>query len=156
MIKKLTAIELAYVAGFLDGDGSIFAQIIPRKDYIHGFTIRTTVSFHQKHRRRWFIFNLKRKLGLGHYRKDRGDGIAELAITGFGSVKELLRSLYPHLRLKRRIAKEILRIIEDYEKKPNRDGFFDLCDRVDLAAKLADGKKRKITASVVRTHWKSP
>lgn len=156
MIKQLTTIDLAYVAGFLDGDGSIFAQIIPRKQYRHAFGIRTTVSFHQKSTRRWFIFKLKRLLGLGNYRKDRGDGQAELAITGFGPVKELLLALYPYLRLKRTIAREVLRIIEDYEKKPDRNGFFKICDSIDKSAKLADGKKRKITASVVRAHWQSP
>ena len=28
---------LAYIAGFLDGDGSIFFQITRRKDYVFGY-----------------------------------------------------------------------------------------------------------------------
>jgi len=39
---------LAYIAGFLDGDGSIFFQIIPRKDYKQKFQIRSSIAFYQK------------------------------------------------------------------------------------------------------------
>lgn len=35
---KLSTEDLAYIAGFLDGDGSIFAQIIRGKQYRYGFT----------------------------------------------------------------------------------------------------------------------
>ena len=27
---------IAYIAGFLDGDGSIFFQLVRRKDYVYG------------------------------------------------------------------------------------------------------------------------
>ena len=39
---------LAYIAGFLDGDGSIFFQIVPRKDYTRKFQIRSSIAFYQK------------------------------------------------------------------------------------------------------------
>jgi hypothetical protein len=39
---------LAYVAGFLDGDGSIFFQLIRKRDYRLGFQIRSSVAFYQK------------------------------------------------------------------------------------------------------------
>jgi len=32
-LLKLTYIDYAYIAGFLDGDGSLIAQIVSRKDY---------------------------------------------------------------------------------------------------------------------------
>jgi len=37
---------LAYIAGFLDGDGSIFFQLVRRKDYIYGYQIRCSVAFY--------------------------------------------------------------------------------------------------------------
>jgi len=40
--------RIAYIAGFLDGDGSIFFQIVKRKDYRIGFQIRSTIAFYQK------------------------------------------------------------------------------------------------------------
>jgi hypothetical protein len=39
---------LAYIAGFLDGDGSIFFQLIRKPDYRFGFQIRPSVAFYQK------------------------------------------------------------------------------------------------------------
>ena len=37
----------SYVAGFLDGDGSIHFQLVKQKEYRFGYYIRTTVSFSQ-------------------------------------------------------------------------------------------------------------
>ena len=48
MKDKLTEIELAYIAGFLDGDGSIYAQIVKGDDYKYGFRIRISIAFFQK------------------------------------------------------------------------------------------------------------
>ena len=45
---NLTNIEKAYIAGFLDGDGSIMAQIIKSETYKYGFTIRISIVFYQK------------------------------------------------------------------------------------------------------------
>ncbi len=45
----------AYIAGFLDGDGSIVLQLKPRRDYRYGFQIRAVISFYQKYRGRWVL-----------------------------------------------------------------------------------------------------
>ena len=47
-LKRLSPMELSYIAGFLDGDGSIFAQMVKRDDYKLGFQIRVSISFFQK------------------------------------------------------------------------------------------------------------
>eukprot|EP01047_Picozoa_sp_COSAG01_P000436 COSAG01_NODE_8_length_44037_cov_102.614593_10_plen_59_part_00 len=47
-LRRLTIEEKAYIAGFLDGDGSINAQIVQRKDYVLKFQIRVSVTFFQK------------------------------------------------------------------------------------------------------------
>ena len=39
-LKRLSPMELSYIAGFLDGDGSIYAQIVKRPDYRLRFQIR--------------------------------------------------------------------------------------------------------------------
>jgi intein-encoded DNA endonuclease-like protein len=41
--------EKAYIAGFLDGDGSIMAQLVSRKDYRLRYQIRVSVVFYQKY-----------------------------------------------------------------------------------------------------------
>ena len=37
----------SYVAGFLDGDGSIHFQLVKQKEYRFGYYIRATISFSQ-------------------------------------------------------------------------------------------------------------
>jgi len=47
-MKNLTDTDKAYIAGFLDGDGSIISQIVKSKDYRFGFYIRLSITFIQK------------------------------------------------------------------------------------------------------------
>ena len=47
-MKNLTNIEKVYIAGFLDGNGSILAQLVKSKDYKYGFTVRISIVFYQK------------------------------------------------------------------------------------------------------------
>ena len=37
----------SYVAGFLDGDGSIHFQLVKQKEYRFGYYIRASISFSQ-------------------------------------------------------------------------------------------------------------
>jgi hypothetical protein len=45
---NLSEIDKAYIAGFLDGYGSIISQIVKSKDYKFGFYIRLSIVFIQK------------------------------------------------------------------------------------------------------------
>ncbi len=74
--------DKAYVAGFLDGDGCVMAQLVRRKDYIYGYQIRTSVVFFQKSTHQEILFWLKEQLGYGCIRQ-RNDGMTEYAIVGF-------------------------------------------------------------------------
>jgi hypothetical protein len=47
-IEKITNEDKAYIAGFLDGDGSLLTQIVKNPSYKYGFTIRYTIQFVQK------------------------------------------------------------------------------------------------------------
>lgn len=59
-MKNLNTIELSYLAGFIDGDGCILAQIVRRKDYSFGFQIRISLIVYQKSSRLWFLMKLKK------------------------------------------------------------------------------------------------
>ena len=54
MVKKMSAVILStivdyqYLAGFIDGDGCILAQIIRREDTRFKFGIRMSVTVYQK------------------------------------------------------------------------------------------------------------
>ena len=43
----MRASQAAYLAGFLDGDGSIHLQLVRQQEYKFGFYIRTSMSFSQ-------------------------------------------------------------------------------------------------------------
>ena len=59
-VKKLTDIQLAWVAGFTDGDGSIIATIVPHSDYVGiKYQLRITLSFTQKKKRKFYLALLR-------------------------------------------------------------------------------------------------
>jgi intein/homing endonuclease len=48
IIKNLSKEDLAYLAGFLEGDGCILAQIVKGKAYKYKYTVRLSVVFYQR------------------------------------------------------------------------------------------------------------
>jgi len=77
---------LAYIAGFLDGDGSVMFQLKPRFDYAYGFQIKVTLAFYQKSSNRSVLEWLYENLKVGAVR-DRNDGMSEYDIEGFIPVR---------------------------------------------------------------------
>ena len=138
----------AYIAGFLDGDGCIMAQLIRKHDYRFGFQIRTSIVFYQKQSKEDFMQWLKNKLHYGYIRK-RKDGMIEYTIVGFSEVEAMLKRLYPHLVLKKNLAKMVLKIVK-MPKKPDIKTFLKYCYLVDQSAIFNYSKKRKIRTQDVK------
>jgi len=85
-LKRLSPVELSYIAGFLDGDGSIYAQIVKRSDYRLKFQIRVSITFYQKTTRHWFLIQLKNQLQYGTLRKNKTNGMSDYTIVGEDAV----------------------------------------------------------------------
>jgi len=153
---KLTLEEISYLAGFLDGDGSIMAQIVKGSSYKYGYTIRVTVCFYQKTTRHWFLLKLKKLLGKEWKVRKRNDGMSELYTTGFTPTKNFLLTFQEHLRLKPRLAKLVLQIIEEYSQVQTEAGFLEVCKKIDKTAEYTDSKRRKHTYSSVKAYLDSP
>lgn len=152
--KVLTPLQLSYIAGFLDADGSVLAQIVQRQGYTYHYQIRFTVSFVQKTKRKHFLMQLQKEIGIGTLR-DRNDGISELAIVGWQSVASLLYKLQPVLRIKLKQANLVLKIIEQLpltKKSPQK--LLELCYLADQVAALNDSASRLMTAEHVEKHFK--
>jgi len=147
-LDQLNEVQLSYIAGFLDGNGSIVNQIVRAKDRKFKHTIRVSVNYHQKTKRHWFMIKLKKMLGEGSLRK-KNDGTSQLTITGFKSVKRHLEKLKPFLHLKKDLAGLTLNIIEDYEKVNTKASFLEVCKKIDKTANYTDGKKRVHTFASV-------
>ncbi len=85
---------MAYIAGFLDGDGSIVLQLKPRRDYVYGFQIKATVSFFQKRENRYVLEYIQSLLGVGSIR-NRPDGVSEYNIEGLEATRQVLERIKP-------------------------------------------------------------
>ena len=99
-------IDLAYIAGFLDGDGSLMLQIKKRKDGKFKRRFMCTVCFYQDSRHKETLYWIKDILNIG-YISQRNDGMTELRVNGFKQVKDILQSLMPFIKFKKIQAKAL-------------------------------------------------
>ena len=142
--------EKAYIAGFLDGDGSIMAQLVHRKDYRLGYQIRVSIVFYQKTSHQDFLLMLKDRLGYGYVRM-RNDGMSEYTIVGLREVEFVLKLLYPFLHLKKALAKDVLNLIKQHppQRKLTVRQLISLSELVDKTASFNYSKKRTSTSTDV-------
>lgn len=92
--------ELAYSAGFLDGDGSLMLQIKKRKDGKSRIRFMTTICFYQDSRHDEGLEWIQNVLGIGYLSK-RKDGMSELRVNGYAQVRDILEKLMPFIRFKK-------------------------------------------------------
>jgi hypothetical protein len=146
--------ELAYIAGFLDGDGCIMAQLVRRKDYIYGYQVRVSTVFYQKTTHDEILYWLKSKLHYGYIRH-RNDEMAEYTIVGLTEVGSVLRLLYPYLRLKNALANQVMKLIQQHPKKMTPERLVFMSKLVDQTASYNYSKKRTNTTETVMSFLKA-
>ncbi len=93
-------IKLAYIAGFLDGDGSLMLQLKKRSDSKRAIRFMTTICFYQDARHSKTLYWIKEVLDIG-YISNRNDGMTELRINGYEQVRNILKSLSPYIQFKK-------------------------------------------------------
>jgi hypothetical protein len=99
-VGSRSSIELAYIAGFLDGDGSLMLQIKKRSDGKSKQRFMATMCFYQDTRHEAGLIWMKKTLSIG-YLSRRNDGMSELRINGFKQIKNILGALIPYIRFKK-------------------------------------------------------
>ena len=114
-VKKLSD---AYVAGFLDGDGSILATVEKRPERRRfPYRIRLRINFTQHNKHIAFIKALQVYLGgVGSVRNIKKYNVSELVIQDRETIEKILKRLLPHIVIKERQAKIMLSILNIYEK----------------------------------------
>lgn len=151
-MKTLTKEQAAYLAGFIDADGSLIGQIVRQKDYVLKFQVRITMSLIQKKQRKEFLMKWQKLIG-GTIR-DRNDGISELNLVGRDNIVPILEQVLPHLMIKTMQAKLILKIAEQLPLTKNSpENFLELCLLTDRISNLNDSKKRSVTSDIVRREF---
>lgn len=110
-----SSIRKAYIAGFLDGDGSIMLQLKKRKDSIRGLRFMATICFYQDTRHETPLLWIRETLGIGYISR-RNDSMTELRINGFSKVKSILLDLKPYIKFKRIQVEALLKACTILEK----------------------------------------
>ncbi len=93
-------IHLAYIAGFLDGDGSLMLQVKKRSDTKVGVRFMATICLYQDTRHEKDLYWMRNIFGIGYISK-RKDGISELRINGHKTILNILQKLKPFVRFKK-------------------------------------------------------
>ena len=141
----------AYIAGFLDGDGSIYFQLVPRPQNAYGYEIRSSVCFYQHTANRRILEWLKEQIGLGYIR-DRGDGVSDYTIVGYEEVRKVLEIVAPHVVLKKLQTERALKMLSGLKKrirlKPEE--FVNMAIQVDEFSTLNYSKKKRHNVKLVR------
>ncbi|HZE87212.1 MAG TPA: LAGLIDADG family homing endonuclease [Methylomirabilota bacterium] len=114
--SKVNNTDLAYIAGFLDGDGSIMLQFHRRDRGKEIFRIKTVICFYQDNRYLSEIKWIQQIFNCG-YVYTRNDRICELRIEGYQRVFDVLMLLRPYLRLKRKQAELLIDLIPQLQRK---------------------------------------
>jgi hypothetical protein len=103
--------DLAYIAGFLDGDGSLMLQIKKRRDGKVKIRFMATICFYQDTRHEKTLYWIRKILHIGYVSR-RTDGMSELRINGYAQVRDILKRLLPYIRFKAVQAKSLLKATE--------------------------------------------
>ena len=102
--------NLAYIAGFLDGDGSLMFQIKKRKDGNYGWRFMFTICFYQDARHGQPLSWIKQQFKIG-YISQRNDDITELRINGYKQIEKILKNLLPYIKFKKKQATAMLKAV---------------------------------------------
>jgi len=150
---KLSSNQKAYLAGFLDGDGSIYVRAKPNHTYRFGYQIAPYIVFYQSSKSDLFR-NIYSLIGFGHVRM-RSDGVTEFIISKHDNIIEFINTIKPFLILKQKQAELLIRILKQKESVKNINDFGKLLQLCNQFQFLNYSKGRKIRIAPVETKRRS-
>jgi hypothetical protein len=143
-MKKLIPIVIrAYLAGFLDGDGSVYVQAKPNKSYKYGFQVAPYIVLFQSKKDKLNFQKICNLIDLG-YLRERKDGILEYVIGKQENIEKFINLVEPYTILKKDQIKLIRKIFLVKENIKNQEDFEKLLGLINLFRELNYSKKRKI------------
>ena len=140
--RFISSIQKAYLAGFLDGDGSIYVRAKPNPTYKYGFQIAPYIVFFQSSKEKAKFKKICSLIKLGYIR-ERKDGILEYIISKNDNILDFVKMINPYVILKKEQAKLIVKILEAKVKVKNKKDFEKLINLIDSFRNLNYSKKRK-------------
>jgi hypothetical protein len=146
--------DASYLAGFLDGDGSIHFQLVRQREYRYGFYIRASLSLSQSSSARHGLEHLQRVIG-GGYLRDRGTGMSDLVGTSRPLLIATLRAVEPYVVFKREHVRRALWLLPQLGPRLDVQEFLRMAREVDTFAALNYSKTKRISAVDVEQHLRS-
>ena len=134
--------QKAYLAGFLDGDGSIYVRLKPNPTYKYGFQVAPYIVLFQSQKEKENFKKICSLIRLGYLRV-RKDGILEYIIGRNKELREFLKIVKPFVILKREQVALMIEILDKKEKVKNEKDFYKLSGLIDRFRNLNYSKKRK-------------
>ncbi len=142
-MQKLSSTQKAYLAGFLDGDGSIYVRLKPNPTYKFGFQVAPYIIFFQSAKGEANFQNLCSLLNLGYMRK-RKDGILEYTIGRNDAIAKFLSMVEPYVILKKKQVDLMLEIMQAKSLVKDEKSFGMLMKLIDSFRELNYSKKRLV------------
>lgn len=143
MKKLISPIKRAYLAGFLDGDGSIYVQSKPNPTYRFGYQIAPYIVLFQSQKDQQNFEQLCSMINLG-YMRIRKDGILEYIIGKQENIIQFIRLVEPYVILKKLQINLIQEIIIAKSNVQDKKDFALLMKLVDTFRELNYSKNRKV------------
>jgi hypothetical protein len=150
----MKASDASYLAGFLDGDGSIHFQLVRQQEYRFGYYIRASLSLSQSTSARHGLEHLQRVVG-GGYLRDRGTGMSDLVVTSRPLLIELFLAVKPYVVFKREHVRRALWLLPQLRPRLDAQEFLRMAREVDAFAALNYSKTKRISAADVEQHLRS-
>ena len=143
MKKIISPTKRAYLAGFLDGDGSIYVQAKPNSTYKFGFQIAPYIVLFQSQKDQQNFELLCSMINLG-YMRVRKDGILEYIIGKQENIVAFIALVEPFVILKKSQIVLLKKIIIQKAKVQNKKDFAVLLKLIDAFRELNYSKTRKV------------
>ena len=149
-MKTISSEQKSYLAGFLDGDGSIYVRLKPNSTYRFGFQMIAYVAFFQSGKHREEFEKVCKLIPYGMMRI-RKDGILEYTISKQDEITEFILHIKDYLVMKKpqaELALEVMKLRKDIQTQKD---FNVLMKKIDQFRELNYSKKRKIYEPVETT-----
>jgi len=146
----MTTFQKAYIAGLIDGDGSIMLQLKPNIKLKYLFRPKAVIVIYQDAKHTEVLIQLQKLIGAG-YVYERNDRMAELRIEGLSQVSKLLTAIQPFILFKcQQVSLALKALIVLKTKKYSILDFLVVCQLADEISQASyTSKLRKYTAAYV-------
>ena len=143
MSKLISQTKRAYLAGFLDGDGSVYVRLKPNKTYKYGFQIAPYIVFYQSQKSQKSFEEICSIIGFGHIRV-RKDGILEYIIGTQEGIEKFIKMVDQYVIMKKPQIQLLKKIIVLKNQVNSQKDFKELAKLIDSFRELNYSKKRKV------------